>query len=78
MSDRRVEDAQLSSIEYAVVAQAMAALELVLKADSLGLIAQDDGGVFIVPRPGVSVELFRLLAEVDWRAEILIAEEHFA
>jgi hypothetical protein len=63
-------------MERAVVLEAMMALELVFQASSVGLIAQDARGVFIVPRPGMSVELFRALGTVDWQAEVRVAEEH--
>jgi hypothetical protein len=64
-----------SSIEWDVLNEAMDALELVFKADVLGLAMQDASGLHIVPRPGSGPALFRLFQDVDWAAQRRVAEE---
>lgn len=48
-----------------------------LGAEVLGLICQDDHGVFILPQPGSARPLFDYLGGVDWRRAALEASEHF-
>lgn len=48
-----------------------------LGATVLGVIAQDERGVFLLPHPGLVLAVFDYLASVDWARQRLIASEHY-
>jgi len=77
VTSREVNDLALSKREGEVLILAMHALDLLLKAEVIAVLARDKNGIFIAPKPGLGRSVMHFLQDVDWDTEVLIAEEHF-
>jgi len=64
-----------SRAEAAALQRAIDAVERLNRATVLAFVAQDEGGVFLVPRPGLEREVMGLLGDVEWKTMVRLAEE---
>lgn len=60
-----------------MVRMAASLLSICLGATILGVIAQDDNGVYVLPHPTLALQVFDYLASVDWQKHRMIASEHY-
>jgi hypothetical protein len=74
----RVAEIEVSREELEMIGLAITGLQLVHRAEVLAIVMQNKSGVFVHLRPGSGAAVARRLAETDWRAIALTAEEHMA
>jgi hypothetical protein len=66
-----------------VLKYALLGLELIFRAEVVGLIIRDERGTSVVPqlgagprdKPGTELELFRWLADINWESALRVVEE---
>lgn len=76
MSDRKPVPVDLSVADSALLNVTMIAVGQLFDGEVIGLIVNDRKGIFIAPKPGLALRLFKFLATVNWEREKRIAEEH--
>lgn len=75
MSRPGVQELELSDSALELVKMAALGVGLVLHAEVVGFITNDQRGIAIVPKSGVGIDLFRALSKCDWESQVRMAEE---